>query len=62
MTTMSEMTGIAWTQDILMNDEYMYMQLCISEQGHHLVQVMAWHRLGAKPLPESMLTYCWLAC
>ena len=23
-----------------------------------LVPVMAWHLLGAKPLPEPMLTYC----
>ena len=28
--------------------------------GSALVQVMAWHRIGAKPLPEPMLTYCQL--
>ena len=28
--------------------------------GWTLVQVMACHLLGAKPLPEPMLTYCQL--
>ena len=26
--------------------------------GSALIQVMAWRRTGAKPLPEPMLTYC----
>ena len=28
--------------------------------GSSLVEVMAWHLFGAKPLPEPMMTYCQL--
>ena len=28
--------------------------------GSSLVQVMAWHQIGAKPLPEPVMTICQL--
>ena len=34
-----------------------YMRLCT---GPSLFQVMAWRRIGAKPLPEPILAYCQL--
>ena len=32
----------------------------MDELGNHLVQVMVCRPIGAKPLPEPMLTYCQL--
>ena len=34
-------------------------QICIKNKSP-LLQIMAWPLFGAKPLPEQMLTYCWL--
>ena len=48
-----------WTFNVFIQwgprDKYMYQPTVLS-----LVQVMAWHLLGAKPLTEPMLTSCHL--
>ena len=42
----------------LINSSPLVPHICVGNLGHDLLQVMACRLFGAKPLPESMLTYC----
>ena len=53
MQALSEVVYIQSQMSCRLGDAWMSQQIKTS-----LVQVMAWHRIGAKPLPEPMMTSC----